>query len=218
MKIFTPLITLLFVFSLSGCNSETANTRTGSNTAVENKNPSNTPIATPINAANQNAAVNRAHDDDEKRPDIAEFEGTAGITENKNAAITAIARISEVRSARHGNYDRVVFEFAGNEMPTYHLEYIDRPVRQCGSGDAVPLAGDGWLEVRFSDAQAHDGSGNVTIADRERSPNLPVVKDLKITCDFESEVTWVLGVASPNKYRVLELKNPTRLAVDIRHK
>ncbi|MBA2378972.1 MAG: hypothetical protein H0V76_05295, partial [Blastocatellia bacterium] len=44
------------------------------------------------------------------------------------------------------------------------------------------------------------------------------VKDLKITCDFEAEVTWVAGVASPNRYRVLELKAPTRLVVDIKHK
>ena len=149
--------------------------------------------------------------------DIADFEGTAGIVEKKNPDITGIARMSEVRSARHGNYDRVVFEFQGNEMPTYHLEYIDKPVRACGSGDVVPLAGDGWLEVRFSDAQAHTPEGEATIKDRSRSPNLPIVKDLKITCDFESEVTWVMGVASPNRYRVIELKDPVRLAVDIKH-
>jgi hypothetical protein len=124
----------------------------------------------------------------------------------------------EVRSATHPGYDRVVFEFDRDEMPTYHLEYIDKPVRACGSGDTVPLAGDGWLEVRFTDAQAHTPEGEPTIKDRTRSPNLPVVKDLKITCDFESEVTWVAGVSSPNRYRVLELKSPTRLVVDIKHK
>ena len=149
--------------------------------------------------------------------DLADFEGTAGITEKKYPNIKGIARMSEVRSARHGNYDRVVFEFSGNEMPTYHLEYIDKPVRACGSGDVVPLAGDGWLEVRFSDAQAHTPEGEPTVKDRSRSPNLPIVKDLKITCDFESEVTWVMGVASPNRNRVIELNDPVRLAVDIKH-
>lgn len=125
--------------------------------------------------------------------------------------------MSDVRSARHGTYDRVVFEFMGPEMPTYHIEYIDKPVRSCGSGDVVPFAGDGWLEVRFTDAQAHAPEGDATIKDRSKSPNLPIVKDLKITCDFEGEVTWVLGVASPNKYRVIELQDPTRLALDIKH-
>ena len=139
------------------------------------------------------------------------------MTEKKNPNIKGVAIMSDVRTARHGNYDRIVFEFLGPDLPTYHIEYIDKPVRSCGSGDTVPFAGDGWLEVRFTDAQAHTPEGEPTIRDRQRSPNLPIVKDLKITCDFEAEVTWVAGVASPNCYRVIDLKNPTRLAVDIKH-
>jgi hypothetical protein len=145
------------------------------------------------------------------------FDGTAGKTEKKNSKISAVAVMSDVRSARHEGYDRVVFEFDGSELPTYHIEYIDKPVRGCGSGDVVPFAGDGWLEVRFSDSQAHTPEGQPTIKDRSRSPNLPIVKDLKITCDFEAEVTWVMGVSSPNRYRVIELSNPTRLVIDIKH-
>jgi hypothetical protein len=30
-------------------------------------------------------------------------------------------------------------------------------------------------------------------------------------------VEWVMGVSSPNKYRVLELKSPTRLVIDVKH-
>lgn len=153
----------------------------------------------------------------EETADTADFEGTAGITEKKYPNIKAPAIMSDVRSARHGNYDRVVFEFLGPELPTYHIEYIDRPVRSCGSGDVVPFAGDGWLEVRFTDAQAHAPEGDATIKDRSRSPNLPTVKDMKVTCDFEGEVTWVLGVSSPNRYRVIELKDPTRLVLDIKN-
>jgi hypothetical protein len=146
-----------------------------------------------------------------------EFKGTAGDTEKKNPNATGAAILKEVRSARHANYDRVVFEFDGAELPNYKLEYIDKPVRACGSGDVVPFAGDGWLSVRFSGANAHTDAGEATVKDRDRSPNLPIVKDLKLICDFEAEVEWVMGVSSPNKYRVLELKSPTRLVVDIRH-
>ena len=162
------------------------------------------------------AADEQANVTDE-RVEIVDFKGTVGTTVKKNPSVTGVAILTAVRSAKHGNYDRVVFEFRG-EMPTYHIGYIDRPVRACGSGDVVPLAGDGWLEVRFSDAQAHTPEGEPTIIDRSRSPNLPIVRDLKITCDFEAEVTWVMGLSSPNKYRVLELTNPTRLAIDIAHK
>lgn len=148
--------------------------------------------------------------------DKADFEGTAGITDQKPEA-KGVAVLREVRTGQHDGYDRVAFEFEGAELPGYHIEYIDKPVRACGSGKAVDLKGDGWLEIRFQPAAAHTEDGKPTIENRERVPNYTIVKELKLTCDFEADVTWVLGAASPNKYRVLELKNPTRLAVDIKH-
>ncbi len=89
--------------------------------------------------------------------------------------------------------------------------------RKCGSGDATQVAGQGWLEVRITPAQAHTDAGRATIAERERRLALPVLKELEQTCDFEGDVTWVLGVASPNRYRVTELTGPARLVVDVRH-
>jgi hypothetical protein len=154
-------------------------------------------------------------DVDEKVESAPDFDGTTGNTEKRNPKATGPALLKDVRSARHTNYDRVVFEFEGT--PSYKIEYIDKPVRACGSGDVVPFAGDAWLSVRFSGANAHTEAGDATIKDRARSPNLPVMKDLKLICDFEAEVEWVMGLSSPNKYRVLELESPTRLVVDIRH-
>jgi hypothetical protein len=157
------------------------------------------------------------------RPDEAEgieqnFEGTPGITEKKNPNVTGSVVMAYVRSARHEGFDRVVFEFLGDQLPSYKIEYIDRPVSACGSGDEVSFAGDAWLSVRFTGAQAHAPGGDATIPvkDRTQSPNLPIVKDLKLICDFEAEVEWVMGNSAPNRYRVLELSKPTRLVVDIR--
>jgi hypothetical protein len=124
--------------------------------------------------------------------------------------------LREVRSARNEGFDRVVFQFDGDQVPGYHIEYIDKPVLKCGSGDPTAVAGQGWLQVRIQPAQAHENA-QVTVAERERKPELPVLQELELTCDFEADVTWVLGVRSPNKYRVLELHQPTRLVVDIQH-
>ncbi len=144
----------------------------------------------------------------------APFDGTVGIVEEKRNGAPATLR--SLRSARHEGYDRVVFEFEG-DVPGYHLEYIDRPVRACGSGDVVPVAGDGWLEVRLSPANAHDESGKPTVSPAETDAGLPTVKELQRTCDFEAVTTYVLGVGSPNPYRVLSLEDPPRLVVDVRH-
>jgi hypothetical protein len=145
-----------------------------------------------------------------------EFEGSAGIVEKKRPNLKP-AILKEVRTASHGNFDRVVFEFEGNAVPGYHIEYVEKPVRDCGQGDVISISGDGLLLVRLLPAQAHSESGAATIKARQLAPGLPIVKEMKIICDFEADMQWVLGVASPNRYRVLELSNPSRLVVDIRH-
>jgi len=212
-------MTIFLAAASFGCGGGTANVSTNTGSSASGQKAAGSPTSIAANAETRPATAPSppAPADEGGDSDTADFAGTAGATEKKNANIKAVAIMSAVRTARHGNYDRIVFEFLGSDLPTYHIEYIDKPVRSCGSGDTVPLAGDGWLEVRFTDAQAHAPEGDATIKDRQRSPNLPVIKDLKITCDFEAEVTWVAGVSSPNKYRVIELKNPTRLAVDIKH-
>jgi hypothetical protein len=143
-------------------------------------------------------------------------EWTAGVTEVPRGGARP-ATLRAVRTARNEGWDRVVFEFEGSSVPGYRLEYVDRPVRKCGSGDDTQVAGQGWLEVRITPAQAHTDAGQVTVAERERKLALPVLKELEQTCDFEGDVTWVLGVASPNRYRVSELAGPARLVVDVRH-
>jgi hypothetical protein len=158
-----------------------------------------------------------AGSDADGRPSADEdFTGTAGIVE-KASPSGRIATLTAVRTGEHARFDRAVFEFIDGELPGYHIEYIDRPVRRCGSGEPTAIAGDGWLEVRLTPAQAHTEDGHATVADRERHLDLPLIEEIELTCDFEGEVAWVLGVSSPNRYRVLELSNPPRLAVDIRH-
>ncbi|HUP02124.1 MAG TPA: hypothetical protein VM737_11470 [Gemmatimonadota bacterium] len=136
--------------------------------------------------------------------------------------LSGVATVTDVRTASHPGFDRIVWEFAPGERPGYHVEYIDRPVRECGSGNVVPLAGDGWLEVRLEPARAHDEAGKPTLReasgarDRRLDPGLPVVRELARTCDFEAVVAYVMGVTSPNPFRVAELETPPRLVVDIR--
>jgi len=115
-------------------------------------------------------------------------------------------------------YDRVVFEFAGDSAPGYHVEYASAPVRRCGSGDRVSLAGGQQVVVRFEPARAHDEQGNPAPVERDRALGLRAVKEMKLVCDFEGQVEWVLGVAAASPFRVSELTGPARVLVDIRHR
>jgi hypothetical protein len=144
------------------------------------------------------------------------FEGTIGVLEVTRSG--QVATLTAVRAATHEGYDRVVFELSvGDEMPGYHVEYIDKPVRDCGEGSAKEVAGDAWLEVRMMPGNAHTEAGQPTIPFREQSLDLPVIRELERTCDFEAVTTWVIGLGSPNPYRVQELSDPPRLVVDIAH-
>ena len=130
-----------------------------------------------------------------------------------------VLRAVETQSAPSPSpgYDRVVFEFTGDSVPGYRVEYTKAPVQRCGSGDPVTVAGTGRLIVRFQPAQAHDEHGSLTPAERHRAPGLPAVRELTLTCDFEGQVTWVFGIAAPSEYRVSELTGPARLVLDVRH-
>ncbi len=188
------LLFSLFVIACAGKNESNNQTSSGN---------ANVQAPPPAAEENRNASSN-------------EFEGTTSSVSHKNPKGVAVL-LREIRTAEQNGFDRVVFEFDGPEVPSYNVGYVDKPI-QCGSGDFAQVAGDGWLQVRFNSANAHTEAGQPTIADRERRLSLPILKELEITCDFEAEVAVVLGVASPNRYRVLNLSNPTRVVVDIKHK
>jgi hypothetical protein len=81
----------------------------------------------------------------------------------------------------------------------------------------VSVTGAGRLVVRFQPARAHDERGNPTLVERDRTPALSGVKEMKLVCDFEGQVEWVIGVAAAGPYRVLETAGPGRLVLDVRH-
>jgi hypothetical protein len=139
---------------------------------------------------------------------------TAGASDQVRTVRMPVT-LRDVRVGVNQGFDRVVLEFLGSGAPGYRVEYVDRPVRQCGSGEPASVAGDGWLLVTLRGTQAHNDRGEATVQQRERRLKMPVVQELEFTCDFEGVVQIALGVSRPNRYRVVELANPTRLIVDI---
>lgn len=139
---------------------------------------------------------------------------TAGAYDQVRTLRGAVV-LSDVRVGVNQGFDRVVLEFLGSAAPGYRVEYVDRPVRRCGSGDATSIAGDAALSITLRATQAHDERGQVTVQQRERRLQMPVIKEVEMVCDFEGVVQVVLGVARPNRYRITELQNPTRIIVDV---
>ena len=98
-----------------------------------------------------------------------------------------VSLLMAVRAARHENYDRVVFEFAG-QLPGYRVQYTQPPIQQDASGLPIKIAGNAFLTVRMEPAAVHDDSGKPTMALKELVLNLPSLLELTQTGDFDSRV------------------------------
>ncbi len=126
--------------------------------------------------------------------------------------------LTALRTGTHDEGARVTFEVDAQLMsarPGYHVEYVDRPLIACGSGEQIFPVGDAWLRVRMSPAAAHTASGEATLGPREIAVDGPLLLRIYRTCDFEGVVTHVLALSAPNPYRVFTLENPLRIVVDV---
>ena len=151
--------------------------------------------------------------------DTAGFTGTMDPVERGSDA-SVVTTLAAVRTAPGAgrDFERVVFELDGASLPPYVVRYDTEPPTQCGSGQPVHVAGDATLTIQLHRTRAHaerDGAMTPTITDRDRRLEQPVMRQLTLVCDFEGEVTWVLGLAGRRPFRVLELASPARLAVDV---
>jgi hypothetical protein len=143
------------------------------------------------------------------------FTGTTGPTEKQVA--TGQAELAVVRAASQAGFDRITFEFSGNTLPGYQIDYVTPPTTQCASGMGVTIGGQALLLVKFRPARAHTEAGQATVTERELKPALPTIVEAEQTCDFEGLVSWGVGVSAKKGYRVTELQNPSRIVVDILH-
>lgn len=144
------------------------------------------------------------------------FEGARDPVEVPGEVAPPVPELMDVRTGKHEDFDRVVFEFR-DAVPGYRVEYISPPATECGSGFDVPVNGDAALQVQMSPAAAHNDAGESTFALQELSPGLPSILEVERTCDFEGILTWVVGLVEEADFSVFTLQEPARVVVDVAH-
>lgn len=129
-----------------------------------------------------------------------------------------IATLVAIRAAYHPEttptYDRVVFECTGR-VPLIQIEYVNQLIGD-GSGLPIPITGNAIVQVRLTPAQAHDDAGYPT-APPDIVYNLPNVKELVRSGDFEGDVTYGIRLGHKEELRILTLANPSRVVIDVIH-
>jgi hypothetical protein len=137
--------------------------------------------------------------------------GTSSV-ERERPSRTA-PRLVAVQADDRDGYDRVLFTFDGS-MPGYQVRYV--PQVNGPGGRRLPLRGEAFLEVAFEPAQARDPDGTATFSPTTVTPGSPALRQVRFAGDFEGRLSFGLGVAGRGGFRVSELHNPTRVAVDVR--
>jgi hypothetical protein len=84
------------------------------------------------------------------------------------------------------------------------------------AGKRLPLPGEAFLEVAFEPARARSAAGEPTFSPASLTPGFADLRQVRFAGDFEGEVRFGLGVTGRGGFRVSELHNPTRVAVDVR--
>lgn len=133
--------------------------------------------------------------------------------------------LAEIHAADHADYSRISFYFRGG-FPSYELQYVAQVPAE-GTGEPIPLPGNSFLRIQFSEARAHDEQGRSTVEKAPRpSLGFANLRGYGFGGDFEGYVSYGLGIqVAPGSDQVLpirvgELRRPDGfhvVAVDVRH-
>ena len=140
--------------------------------------------------------------------------GSAQLTPpSRVAGTTTASRLIAVRAAHHPGFDRLVFEFSGPPPSRQRVRYVNRLIAD-PSGRPVPIAGRAILVASFFPATAHGGADSVTGPERVAFA-LPNVMTVVRAGDFESVLSYGVGLAKRTTFRVFTLTRPSRVVIDI---
>lgn len=123
--------------------------------------------------------------------------------------------LTQIRAAHHPGYDRLVFEFKGGVPSKHTVKYVSQVIGDA-SGRPVSVVGSARLLVRFAPAAGHNDKGRVTYGATSRTFALPGIIQVVAAGDFESVLSFGVGVARVEPFHVFTLTRPSRVVVDLR--
>ncbi|MER6124599.1 hypothetical protein ABT173_18510 [Streptomyces sp. NPDC001795] len=128
----------------------------------------------------------------------------------------ATARVVDARWAGHSTFDRLVIDIRGT-IPPVTVKPV-KELRYDASGKKVPLPGKYFLEIKLSPAAAHNDAGkSVYRGPRLIEIQLPKLKGLALTGDFEGVVTFGTAFQTKPAYKAFKLHSPERFVLDFAH-
>lgn len=118
--------------------------------------------------------------------------------------------------AGHATFDRVTFGLGeGAAIPGYQVQVMDAGATvSCGTEDRT-LDAEHTLVVTLTPARA-SGEGETWVPTRLRNTSASRMSRAGALCDEGGTVTWVAELGEGDQVRLMELRSPARVVVDVR--
>lgn len=109
-----------------------------------------------------------------------------------------VAFLTSVEVTEGDDATRITWNFEDGATPSYRVEYVEPPITASPSGQQIDLEGSAFLQVTVSPGAGVDLSGDEpreTFTGEDRfTPDAEGVAELAETEDFETVLSWVVGV------------------------
>jgi len=132
------------------------------------------------------------------------------------AATTApvIPALVQVSAGHYSGHDTLVFQFRGGVPARYSARYVSK-VTADPSGLPVNVVGSAVLRVTFSPAAGHNANGVATYGPARRTYALPELIQVVRAGDFEAVLSFGVGVATAEPFRMYALPSAGQVVLQI---
>ena len=142
---------------------------------------------------------------------------TSATISRQNNDSNETAYLKNVRVGKNKGFDRLVFEFTG-DVPRYQIEFVKAADLVATGEDLIKVGGKFFIDVDFQMMpypEPEDKIADVVLP--KGNQKLPIFNEIKEIEWFEGYRSFALGLNAKKQFRVLQLKNPTRLVIDFKH-
>jgi len=138
---------------------------------------------------------------------------TAGTA--RAIAVPVTPTLTGITAEHHFGHDTLVFQFRGGVPTHYNARYVPR-VTADPSGLPVNVIGSALLQVTFSPAAGHNAKGIVTYGPTQRTYALPELIQVVKAGDFESVLSFGVGVAQKAPLHIYAQPKLGRVVLNIK--
>lgn len=124
-------------------------------------------------------------------------------------------QLVDIRSGVHEGFDRVVFEFSGDGVPSWRGKYTDAAA-ELGRGEPIEVAGEHLLEINVNGptwgTESSDELPSGEYYERDRGG---AFEEIFIQGPFEAHSQYLIGLDQELPFQIQLLEDPTRIVVDL---